>query len=171
MKKRVFGRQFKRDIHERKALFKGLASSLVMYERIETTEEKAKAIKGHVEKLVTKALNTEGIHTQGLLQPYLSPDAVKKLVTDVAPRFAKRPGGYTRIIKIGQRFNDNANMVWLEWVEKSGTKAVETLSLEKTNKKETPVKKAVKKTVVKKETTEKVKKEVKKPKIKKENVK
>ncbi len=122
MKKQVFGRQLKRDTNERKALFKGLVSSLTMYERIETTEEKAKAIKGHVEKLVTKAKKNDSVQARQLLQAYLTNEALQKMVTDVAPRFSDRPGGYTRIIKIGNRFSDNASMVIMEWVEK-GTKA------------------------------------------------
>jgi len=118
MKKQVFGRQLKRDTNERKALFKGLVSSLTMYERIETTEEKAKAIKGHVEKLVTKAKKNNSTHARSLLQAYLTNEALQKMLTDVAPRFVDRPGGYTRIIKIGNRFSDNASMVIIEWVEK-----------------------------------------------------
>lgn len=119
MKKQIFGRQLKRDTDERKALFKGLSSSLTMYERIETTEEKAKSIRAHVEKLVTKAKNNDSTHARSLLQAYLTHEALQKMLTDIAPRFANRPGGYTRILKIGNRFNDNASMVIMEWVEKS----------------------------------------------------
>lgn len=119
MKKKVFGRQFKRDTNERKALFRGLASSLVMHESIETTEEKAKAIRSHVEKLVTKAKTKDSVQATSLLMPYLSSSAVKKMIADVAPRFASRPGGYTRIIRLGNRFSDNASVVMMEWVEKS----------------------------------------------------
>ncbi|MBI4097159.1 MAG: 50S ribosomal protein L17 [Candidatus Levybacteria bacterium] len=115
----MFGRKFKRDTNERKALFKGLASSLVLKERITTTEEKAKAIKGHVEKLVTKAKRTDLRHAQSLLEPYLTLEAVEKVLHDIAPRFTNRPGGYTRIMRVGRRFNDNAQMVFIEWVERN----------------------------------------------------
>jgi large subunit ribosomal protein L17 len=118
MKKKVFGRQLKRDTNERKALFKGLASSLVMHESIQTTEEKAKAIRSHVEKLVTKAKTKDGVRATSLLMPYLSAPAVKKMIQDLAPRFATRPGGYTRIVRLGNRFSDNASVVMMEWVEK-----------------------------------------------------
>lgn len=124
MRKQVFGRQFKRDTNERKALFKGLASALVMHERIETTEEKAKAIKGHVEKLVTKAKKNESAHAKALLEAYLTHDALQKMLTDIAPRFVDRPGGYTRLIKLGTRFSDNASMAILEFVEKAVDKKV-----------------------------------------------
>ncbi len=118
MKKNVFGRQFKRDHNERKALFKGLMTQLVLHERIETTEEKAKAIKGSVEKLVTKAVKL-GKNSERLLLPYLNEDAVKKMINEIAPRFTTRPGGYTRIVRLGKRFNDNATVVFIEWVEKA----------------------------------------------------
>lgn len=116
MKKNVFGRKFKRDKNERKALFKGLMSSLVLNERIKTTEEKAKAIKGSIEKLVTHA-KKEGTNVQNLLQDYLHPEAIQKLIKEVAPRFKKRNGGYTRLIKLGRRFSDNASVVLIEWTE------------------------------------------------------
>ena len=131
MKKNIFGRQFKRDHNERKALFKGLMTSLVLHERIETTEEKAKAIKGSVEKLVTKAVK-QGAAAERLLLPYLHEDAVKKMITDIAPRFTNRPGGYTRIVRLGRRFNDNASVVVIEWVERP---ALLTSKGQKTNTK------------------------------------
>jgi large subunit ribosomal protein L17 len=116
MNKNVFGRQFKRDTNERKSLFKGLMTSLVMHERIQTTEEKAKAIRGSIEKLVTKA-KKKGVNATPQLLPYLNEDAVKRMISDIAPRFANRPGGYTRIVKVGRRFGDDASVVIMEWVE------------------------------------------------------
>lgn len=117
MRKNVFGRQFKRDLNERKALFKGLISSLVIHEEIKTTEQKAKAVRGLAEKLVTKS-RKEKLQAYALLQPYLTPQALKKMMNDIGPRFATRPGGYTRITKLPNRFSDNADMVTLAWVEK-----------------------------------------------------
>lgn len=116
MRKNVFGRQLKRDANERKALFKGLMSSLILEERIKTTEEKAKAIKGQVEKLVTKA-KKRGKMAQNLFGKDLMPNAIEKLINELGPRFQKRQGGYTRILKLGRRFSDNADMVLMEWVE------------------------------------------------------
>ena len=118
MKKKVFGRQFKRDANERKALFKGLMTELVMRESIQTTLPKAKSIKGQVEKLVTKA-KVKKEAARPLLQPYVSSEAVEKILTNLAVRFADRPGGYTRIVKLGSRFSDNADMAVIEWVEKA----------------------------------------------------
>ena len=128
MRKQVFGRQLKRDTNERKALFKGLMSSLVLSERIKTTEEKAKSIKGQVEKLVTKA-KKGGLNAERLIQPYLTTDAIQKMMQDIAPRFAGRNGGYTRIIRLERRFSDNASVVLIEWVEKSQGKKITATTL------------------------------------------
>lgn len=113
MRKQVFGRKFKRDKNERKALFNGLISAMILKGSITTTEEKAKSIKGDIEKLVTKAKR----ENKRLLQGFLKPFEIDKLINEIAPTFAARPGGYTRIIKTGRRFNDNASMVILQWVD------------------------------------------------------
>lgn len=122
MRKQVFGRKLQRDTNERKALFKSLMTALIEKESIKTTEAKAKAVKGQMEKLVTKARDG-GAEAERALQAYFAHPVMKKLVTDIAPRFAGRPGGYTRIVKIGNRLRDNAKMVVLEWVEKPSEKA------------------------------------------------
>ncbi len=140
MKKHVFGRKFKRDINERKALFKGLMSSLVLHEKIETTESKAKAIKGEVDKLVTNA-KKEGVLAKRLLSDKLSPEALEKMIKDIAPRFNKRQGGYTKMVRLGKRFGDDATMVMFEWVEQKPV-------LEKTEETK-EVKKQIKKTIEK----------------------
>ena len=117
MKKQVFGRHLKRDANERKALFKNLLTSLVIEERITTTEAKAKAIKGAADKLVTKA-KKGGTDAMRSLAPDIRYDAVTKLVNTIAPRFVDRQGGYTRIIKVGRRVADNAPQVVMEWVDR-----------------------------------------------------
>src|SRR5258708_2273376 len=109
MRKNVFGRQLKRDKNQRKALIKGLLSSLVLNERIKTTHAKAKAIKADADKLITKA-KKGGLHAYNLLDPDLTNKAVRKVIDDLAPRFTQRQGGYTRITKIGRRGKDNAAM-------------------------------------------------------------
>lgn len=118
MRKNVFGKQLSRDANERKALFKTLASSLVMVEKVETTEAKAKALRPYVEKLVTKA-KKRGLQSRQFIEPFLSKDAAAKVVSDLSVRFAKRDGGYTRIIKVGNRFFDNAPVVVMELVERA----------------------------------------------------
>lgn len=116
MRKQVFGRKFKRDKNERKALFSGLISSMILKGRIETTEEKAKAIRGDLEKMVTKA--KKGESSKRLLYKDLTSFEVEKMINQIGPSFANRAGGYTRIIKTGKRFNDNAGMAIMEWTEK-----------------------------------------------------
>ncbi|HUD44285.1 MAG TPA: 50S ribosomal protein L17 [Patescibacteria group bacterium] len=129
MRKNVFGRKLKRDINERKALFKNLLSSLVLNERVKTTEEKAKAVKADADKLITKAKYQDRLHAYTLLQPLVSSEAVEKLLADLAPRFADRQGGYTRIIKMQRRFSDNARMAMLEWTEGSSKLKVKSEKL------------------------------------------
>ncbi|MDO8639867.1 MAG: 50S ribosomal protein L17 [bacterium] len=155
MRKNVFGRKLSRDKNERTALFKGLMSSLIIYERIKTTEQKAKSIKGGIEKLVTH-VNTKG-QNPSLLAKHLTPKAIRKLISDIAPRFVKKPGGYTRIVRLQNRFGDNARVVLIEWTEGPKQVAVVPVQKEKKLKKikeEKPAKKEVKK----------VKKEIKKKK-------
>lgn len=178
MKKQVFGRQFKRDTNERKALFKGLINELVIRESITTTEEKAKAIRPQVEKLVTRAKRRHESAKQ-FLQPFLSSGALDKMIKDLSIRFADRPGGYTRIVKIGRRFSDNASMAIIELVEKAvkaevvkpvakDTKMSETVEstgvvkTEKPEPKEQPKTKTAKKTTTNKKSAQKEKKETKK---------
>lgn len=159
MKKNVFGRQFKRDVNERKALFKNLLTSLVMEERIKTTEAKAKAIKGAADKLITKAKKGGTVAFRGL-EAEVNHNAVVKLIEDLGPRFATRNGGYTRSMKIGNRVADNAPMVLMEWVEKKVVKETKGTDEPKAKKE---VKKVEKKAVVKKAAPKKVeKKETKK---------
>lgn len=161
MRKNVFGKKLKRDKNERTALFKNLMSSLILHERIETTQAKAKAIKPQVEKLVTKALKG-GNASMKVLYSSISSVAVNKLVSDIAPRFSTRKGGYTRIINLGNRFGDQAPMVVLEWVEKAKAVTVlkpqsKKLSIRQAQDKSQKVteKKSVKKETVKKVVTKK----------------
>jgi large subunit ribosomal protein L17 len=145
MKKQVFGRHFKRDANERKAMFKNLLTSLVIEERIITTQAKAKAIRGAADKLVTKA-KKGGPDAYRRLAPDVRYDAVEKLIKTIAPRFTDRAGGYTRIIRVGNRVADNASQVVMEWVVMPTP--VVAVKGEKVDKKE---KKADKKTTVKAE--------------------
>lgn len=141
MLKRVYGRKFNKDINQRKALFRGLMRSLALNESIKTTESKAKAIRGEFESHITKA--KKGEESRYHLLKHLSEDAVDRLVKDIAPRMKERNGGYTRIIRLGNRVKDNAEMVMLELVEK-GEKIIEE---KKVNiKKQKVSKKVIKKT-------------------------
>lgn len=115
MKKQIFGRKFKRDVNQRKALFSGLISSMILKGRITTTEHKAKAVRGDLEKLVTKA--KKGESSKRLLSKDLKPFEIDRMINEIAPVFKDRDGGYTRIIKKGRRFGDRASTAILEWVD------------------------------------------------------
>jgi len=117
MRHRKTGKKLGRTKDPRKALLRSLATNLVLYEKIKTTEAKAKAIKPIVEKLVTKAKNNN-LATKRELNKYLYIDnAVKKLIEDIGPRYKERKGGYTRIIKLPNRQGDGAAMAQIEFVK------------------------------------------------------
>ncbi len=157
MKKKVFGRRLQRDTKERKALFKSLTRELILCDGIKTTEAKAKSVKGSIEKLITKARDNAS-ETKRMLSGVYEEKVITRLVDNIAPRFVGRPGGYTRIVRLGNRVQDNAPMVLLELVEgeKKVEKAVPTAAEapKKVEKKTKVVKTTVKKET-KKETAKK----------------
>ena len=109
--------QLSRSASHRKALLKNLAKEVIDHERIETTEAKAKAVKPFAEQMITLGKRGD-LHARRLaLAELRSQDVVHVLFAEVAPRFADRPGGYTRIVKLGPRQGDAANMVYLELVD------------------------------------------------------
>jgi large subunit ribosomal protein L17 len=111
------GRKLGRDASHRKALYSNLAGALFEHGRIKTTAAKAKEVKPIAEQMITLA-RRGGVHARRQALAYLrSQDVVYKLFSDVGPRFADRPGGYCRIIRIGPRQGDAAEMVYLELVD------------------------------------------------------
>ncbi len=124
MRHRKKGRQLGRQTKHRWALFRNLVTSLLDHERIETTEAKAKEIRGFTERMIT--LGKEGTlparrRALGFLR---SKAVVSKLFSDVAGRFKDRPGGYTRIVKTRRRIGDGGEMVAIELVSRVETSAV-----------------------------------------------
>lgn len=124
MRHRVAGRRLGRSKDVRMALRRNLVKQLFEFERIRTTRAKAQAVRGQAERLITLAKrgNAAGdaqmVHARRLAAARLSdPNAVKKLFEDLAPRYKDRPGGYTRVVKMGPRQGDAAEMVILELVE------------------------------------------------------
>ena len=124
MRHRIAGYRLSRDKDGRTALRRNLVKQLFQHERIRTTRAKAGAVRGQAERLITLAKrgNEAGesrmVHARRLAAARLSdPEVVKKLFDDIAPRYANRPGGYTRIVKLGPRHSDAAEMVLLELVE------------------------------------------------------
>ncbi len=128
MRHRVAGRRLNRSKGHRTALRRTLVTELFRHGRIRTTEAKARAIRSQAEKLITLAKRgliagettpERGVHARRLADGRLNDrDIVKKLFDDIAPRYAARPGGYTRLIKLGQqRKGDAAKMAVIELVE------------------------------------------------------
>lgn len=114
------GRTFNRDTNARKALFVGLAKNLIEKEQIKTTLPKAKDLRSVVEKLITRA-KVDTVANRRLTASELgnnSEKTVKKLFEVLGPRYAKRPGGYTRVLKAGFRYGDAAPMAIIELVDR-----------------------------------------------------
>ena len=127
MRHRVAGRKLNRSMGHRTALRRALVTELFRHERIRTTEAKARAIRSQAEKLITLAKRglaaegtapERGVHARRLAAGRLNdPEVVKKLFNELGPRYAERPGGYTRIIKLGPRKGDAAPMAVIELIE------------------------------------------------------
>jgi large subunit ribosomal protein L17 len=123
MRHRRAGKKLGRDSAHRKALYSNLAGALIEHGRIKTTVAKAKAVKPLAEQMITLGKRGD-LHARRLaLAELRSQDVVHVLFADVAPRFADRPGGYTRIVKLGPRQGDAAEMVYLELVDFNPTGA------------------------------------------------
>ena len=124
MRHRVAGYKLSRSKDQRIALRRNLVKQLFEHERIRTTRTKALAVRGQAERLITLAKNgnkageAQMVHARRLAAARLADaDAVRKLFDDIAPRYESRPGGYTRLIKLGPRVGDAAEMVLLELIE------------------------------------------------------
>jgi len=111
------GKKLGRDSAHRKALYANLTCSLIEHERIKTTEAKAKAVKPFAEEMITLGRRGDLHARRQALSHLRSQEVVHKLFSDVGPRMAERPGGYSRIVKIGHRPGDAAEMVYLELVD------------------------------------------------------
>lgn len=109
-------RKLGRDSSARKALFRGMLTSFFQYDRIETTEAKAKELRGLADQMITLAKRGD-LHAHRQVLAYLmDEDVVKKLFDEIAPKYADRQGGYTRVIKLGLRKGDAAPLALIELV-------------------------------------------------------
>ena len=166
------GRKFGRNSSHRRAMFRNLAANLVLHERIETTDEKAKELRRVVERLITKAVRlgadahtpnadlkpesrAKRLHAQRVVGGFLprfgtklvdgdqkKVDLVEKIFLDLSKRFQGRPGGYTRIVKLGMRRGDGASMSIIEFVGETKSAGEEPAKEEKKAKKKATGKKA-----------------------------
>ena len=125
MRHRKAGRKLKRTSSHRKATLIALSTALLRHKKIQTTVAKAKEARIFVEKLITTAKNAvaaegekKNVHARRQIARYIKDrDIVQELFNEIAPKVASRPGGYTRVVKLGQRFGDGAEVAVLELVD------------------------------------------------------
>lgn len=113
----IHGRRLARSSGYKKALFRGLVTDLLDYEKITTTEAKAKAVRGLAEKMITLGKKGDLNARRQALSFIYSEEVTQKVFDELAKRYAERTGGYTRILKLGPRLGDGAPIVQLELVE------------------------------------------------------
>ncbi len=154
MRHRVYGKKLGRNKNERTALFKSLVQGLVLHGSIITTEPKAKAIKGLVDKIINLAKSK---NTKRLLSAYFSNKLLQmRLVKEIAPKLENRVSGYTSMIRIGVREGDRTVLVKMSIIGNENLKSLEQVVTKQTVKVEKKIEKpAVKKVAVKKATTKK----------------
>jgi large subunit ribosomal protein L17 len=137
MRHKVDGRLFGRTANQRKALLKGLVSSLLEHERIETTVAKAKEVRKIAEKIITLGIRGD-LHAKRLAFSYVpNRTLISKLFSEIAPRFTGRNGGYLRIIQTRNRVNDSAPMAVLELIDYEDLRKSKEAKGKKAEKKET----------------------------------
>lgn len=116
MWKQKKGRKFSRETGQRRALLRSLAESLFVHEKIKTTEAKAKEVLIFSDKLITRAKNGD-LASRRYLSGLFKKELAKKIMNDIAPRYKDRKGGYSRIMKVGQRKSDGADMAIIELIK------------------------------------------------------
>jgi large subunit ribosomal protein L17 len=153
---RVYGKHLGRNKNQRINLFRGLVRSLILNGSIQTTDSKAKAIKGLIDKLVTASKKNTPAQTSQLTSFLTDPNLIKKFNTDVASNFKGRDSGFTKVVRLGRRSGDAAMIVKVSWVSNDGkvekeVKAEETeASVEEVVEEETVEEKPVKEKKAKK---------------------
>ena len=137
MKHKIGFNSLSRTKTHRKAMIRNMMTSLFRYERVTTTKAKALEVRRHAEKVITRA-KVDSVHNRRVVaEDIKDKEILAKLFTDIAVRNSERPGGYTRIIKLGQRSGDAADMVLLELVERQVEESEEPKK-KKNKKKEQP---------------------------------
>lgn len=136
MKHKIGFNRLGRKASHREAMLRNMVTSLFKYERITTTKTKALAVRQNAEKMITRA-KADSVHNRRMVGRRIKDQSVlAKLFTVIGPRFKERPGGYTRILKLGKRVGDAAEMVLLELVERTDEAPVEEKKSTKAAKKE-----------------------------------
>jgi len=127
MRHKISGRKLNRTSSHRKAMFKNMVQALVEHEHIQTTLPKAKELRPIVEKYITMCKSTDLATRRLAISRIGSESAVTKLMSVISPRFSARAGGYTRIVKAGFRYGDNAPMAIIQLVDFDPTVAVSVI--------------------------------------------
>ena len=135
MRHLVKGKKLRRNTAHRRALLRNLVTSFLEKERIRTTLVKAKAARPLAERMITLAKNDTLQTRRSALRFIYKKDVVKKLFEEIGPRFSERPGGYTRVVKIGPRSGDGAEMAFLELIGSEYKKKEKKKGKEKAKKK------------------------------------
>lgn len=117
MRHRVLSKKFDRPTSHRMLMFRNLVTEILDHEKIRTTEQKAKAVRGMTEKMITIAKNGSVHERRRAISFILDKKVTEKLFAELGPRYADRQGGYTRIIKLGNRLGDGASIVQIELVK------------------------------------------------------
>ena len=123
MKHKIGFNRLSRKAAHRKSLLRNMVTSLFRFERIKTTKAKAKEARKMAEKMITRAKLDSVANRRHIARDIQDKAVLAKLFTDIGGRFRDRPGGYTRIIKLGPRYGDSAEMVFLELVDRKDTKS------------------------------------------------
>ncbi len=116
MRHRKSGKILDRNKASREALLRNLAASVVLYEKVKTTEAKAKAVRPLVERAITSGKTSDLATRRKLMKFFYTEHPVNKILEELGPRYKERPGGYTRIVKLGARKGDGAEIVQIELV-------------------------------------------------------
>lgn len=109
-------RKFGREKNQRKALYKSLATALIDHGKIKTTQAKAKSLSSFIDKLVVKA-SRDGLESRRFILKNIGEKATRKLISEIGPKFKDKKGGYTRVIKLGQRKSDSSPMAMIEFTQ------------------------------------------------------
>ena len=127
-------RRFSRPTAQRRAMFRNMVTALLKHERIETTEARAKELRGWVDKMITLAKRGDLHARRQALAVVIEKSVVKKLFDEIGPRYRERPGGYTRITKLGTRRGDCAEMALIELIGEDEKKPKKAASKKKKKK-------------------------------------
>ena len=123
MRHKVYGKHLGRDKNQRTALFRGLVRSLFLQGSITTTDTKAKAVKGMVDRLITKSKDKTEASKRVIISTISDTEVVDKLIKEIGPKYSQRKSGFTQVVRLGKRMGDGAMMVRMSLIEEEKNEA------------------------------------------------